>query len=305
MYKRGVLRNYQLATQPSLFGIFSLVAVFFAVVFLPSKHQIMASAKISVDTSYHHQTQLWMEASLLARPSVTFRPRAHYNWGLSTEKNYRTNDREFCGRFEKIRQRLDYEYHTNYTCSRQRVQDIIIGSMLKSTKLVDKDTGRQCSAPTRPWIVFTAGVMGAGKTHTIRQLDAKGQFPLESFVSVDPDEIRRLLPEFQSYVDTCPELAGELTRKEAGMMAEILTEAALERGQNVLVDGSLWDAAWYQKYFTTLRQSHPSIKLGIIHVTAPTEAIFQRVKVRILFACYLHFRVVQDHPSHFPFSHLS
>ena len=122
--------------------------------------------------------------------------------------------------------------------------------------------------------------MGAGKTHVMKQLHSNGQFPLETFVSVDPDEIRRLLPEFQVYVESCPERAGELTRKEAGMVAEILTEAALERGQNVLVDGSLRDAAWYAAYFQTLRQSFHSLKLGIIHVTAPIGEIFQRVEVR-------------------------
>jgi Zeta toxin len=86
---------------------------------------------------------------------------------------------------------------------------------------------------------------GAGKTHTINKLNESGQFPLESFIRVDPDEIRRRLPEFQIYLEKNPEKAGELTRKEAGMMAEILTSFALEQGLNVLVDGSLKDAAWY------------------------------------------------------------
>jgi hypothetical protein len=90
-------------------------------------------------------------------------------------------------------------------------------------------------------------MLGAGKTHTINKLHESGHFPLESFVTVDPDEIRRRLPEFQSYIQHNPERAGELTRKEAGMIAEILTNSALEQGMNVLVDGSLKDAAWHGK----------------------------------------------------------
>jgi Zeta toxin len=88
------------------------------------------------------------------------------------------------------------------------------------------------------------------------------------------------LPEFPVYVEKAPERAGELTRKEAGMMAEIVTNFALEKGMNVLVDGSLKDAAWYENYFRSLRLNYPKLKIGIIHVTAPTDAILERIKER-------------------------
>lgn len=168
---------------------------------------------------------------------------------------------------------------------------------------------------------FLCWILGAGKTHTINKLHKSGQFSLESFVTVDPDEMRRRLPEFLTYSQQNPEKAGELTRKEAGMMAEILTNSALDQGMNVLVDGSLKDAAWHGKskildfwcgasisqnnvhlslkanlfflscrsdcmaantetYFTSLRQSYPRLRIGIIHVTAPKEAIFDRVQQR-------------------------
>ena len=35
-----------------------------------------------------------------------------------------------------------------------------------------------------------------------------------AFISVDPDVIRRYLPEFESYVEEDPMMAGEMTRKE-------------------------------------------------------------------------------------------
>jgi hypothetical protein len=100
-------------------------------------------------------------------------------------------------------------------------------------------------------------------------------------VLVDPDEIRRRLPEFHLYVDYSPELAGELTRKEAGFIAEILTLAGLQAGKNVLVDGSLRDSDWYKLYFKRLHNEFSNLKLSIIHVTAPREAVFQRASVSI------------------------
>lgn len=114
----------------------------------------------------------------------------------------------------------------------------------------------------------------------MRKLVENGRFPLISFVSVDPDQIRRYLPEYHLYLDSNPELAGELTHKEAGYIQEILTLAALQAGKNVMVDGSLRNAEWYATYFERLRTDFRMLRIAIIHVTAPREAIFHRAAVR-------------------------
>mmetsp|Transcript_55147 Transcript_55147/g.133989 ORF Transcript_55147/g.133989 Transcript_55147/m.133989 type:complete len:399 (-) Transcript_55147:197-1393(-) len=231
----------------------------------------------------------------------------NYDWSRSTEDNYKCDDNVededvndtnnyyntntvqeqkqacgFYGHFQAIRQRLlDHQFHARYSKQRQAVQDSILLSLLPTTVIHDKKTGRECSVPAdENWIVFTAGCYGAGKTHTVRKLYESGQFPLDSFVQVDQDEIRRRLPEFPVYAKLFPEKAGEHTRKEAGMMAELLTNYALEKGQNVLVDGSLRDAEWYEQHFQHLRITYPKLRIGIIHVTAPREAVIERVKQR-------------------------
>lgn len=76
-----------------------------------------------------------------------------------------------------------------------------------------------------------------------------------------------------------PERAGELTHREAGYVTEIVTTAALDRGFNVLVDGSLWDHEWYEQYFKALRRKYKVLRIAIIHITAPRDAIFERAKV--------------------------
>lgn len=129
--------------------------------------------------------------------------------------------------------------------------------------------------------------MGAGKSHTMQYLVEKGRFPLSAFVRVDPDEIRSHFPEYQLYVKHFPDRAGELTRKEAGYLCEILTLAALQAGKNVLLDGSLRDADWYKGYFGRLREEFPLLKLAILEVTAPKEAVLARAKVCTRFTiCY-------------------
>ena len=197
----------------------------------------------------------------------------------STEENHCSNDMQFYGRFAHIRATLDYSYHRNYTFERQRFQDSVLQDFMQKVSITDKD-GFVCTTPTEPWIVFTAGAMGAGKSWTMKRMVDRGLFPLVAFVNVDPDELRRMLPEYHLYANLAPELAGELTRKEAGFLAEILTLAGLQAGKNVLVDGSLRDSKWYQEYFGRLRKEFPILRLAIIQVTAPKETILARARAR-------------------------
>jgi len=227
-----------------------------------------------------------LDAALKAAPSIIDKglqnnKQKRFSVLISSEENHKTNNTEFYGAFSHIRSTLDYTYHAHYTRERQSLQDAIIKDMLNSAVIKDVN-GDVCTTPTEPWIVFTAGAMGAGKSYTMNKLVEEGRFPLLAFVLVDPDEIRRHLPEFHLYVDQSPELAGELTRKEAGFISEILTLAGLQAGKNVMVDGSLRDSDWYQTYFERLREEFPALKLAIIHVMAPREAVFQRAAERAL-----------------------
>ena len=140
--------------------------------------------------------------------------------------------------------------------------------------------------------------MGAGKGYAIDFLVKKGRFPLMAFVKVNSDAIRRYLPEYHLYVDTNADMAGDLTNKEAGYIAEILALAGLKSGKNILVDGSLRRASWYRQYFCRLRKEFPGIRLAIIHVTAPRDAIFQRASVSIVHACWFLKGIVNNQSTH-------
>jgi hypothetical protein len=222
-------------------------------------------------------------SSSFPKSASTKSDNTQYDLSLSTEDNYQSTQKTFHGKFQRIRASLDYTYHANYTPQRQILQDQIISTLLSrsNANITDYNTGNSCISPKNPWIVFTAGAMGSGKSYTIKQLHAYDRFPLETFITVDPDEIRRLLPEFEKYLDFNPEMAGEHTRKEAGFLAEMLTQIALKNGRNVLVDGSLKDAEWYHDYFHLLKKDYEEfgLKIGILHVTAPREAVFERARV--------------------------
>eukprot|EP00547_Thalassionema_nitzschioides_P014728 CAMPEP_0194240102 /NCGR_PEP_ID=MMETSP0158-20130606/6377_1 /TAXON_ID=33649 /ORGANISM="Thalassionema nitzschioides, Strain L26-B" /LENGTH=746 /DNA_ID=CAMNT_0038974741 /DNA_START=99 /DNA_END=2339 /DNA_ORIENTATION=- len=187
----------------------------------------------------------------------------------------------FYGKYTHLRATLDYTFHeTHYSESRQCLQDRIIDSFLESPQIVDQ-YGQTCRVPTEPWIVFTAGAMGAGKSYTMKQLVLRqNRFPLLAFVMVDPDEVRRHLPEYAALICDDPLEAGHRTRKEAGLICETLTLAALEAGTNVLVDGSLRDAEWYSRYLRGLRRSFPNVRQAIIHITASPSVVLERAERR-------------------------
>lgn len=197
----------------------------------------------------------------------------------STEDNYSTDEAICVGKFASQRALLDYSYHKHWIPERQLFQDTII-DRFKDTVVHDSFTGMTCSAPLHNWIIFTAGAMGVGKTRVLRELWRQGDFPLDSFVWVDLDAIRTLLPEWGEYSRREPLLAGRRTQKESSYIGEVMTMQALQKGQNVLVDSSLKDAKWHEMYFKQLRLLFPSLKIGIFKVNAREETVLERARKR-------------------------
>lgn len=188
----------------------------------------------------------------------------------STEDNYCIH--LFEGANADVRPLLDYSWHKMYVASRVSVQDSLIEQLVSRPSISEQ--------PILPWVVFTAGAMGAGKGYVVKWMSERGYLPMEQFVVVDPDQIRQLLPEWETYVRKDSELAGNMTQKEAGMIAEILGYRALRDRHNVIFDGSLRDAGWYSKYFHQLRVNFPGIRIMILHIVADKDEVLRRAEER-------------------------
>jgi hypothetical protein len=116
----------------------------------------------------------------------TFVVPGDYDFAKGTQENYANADlHDFHGEFRDIRATRDASYHGNYTKARQILQDQIIRNVI----------GAGVKHPS-PWIVFTAGAMGAGKSHTINWMSDNDYFPLPDFIQVDPDSFRSKFPEW-------------------------------------------------------------------------------------------------------------
>jgi hypothetical protein len=178
----------------------------------------------------------------------------------------------FTGKFQDIRPLLDYTYHKKFNEERVMLQDRLIEDLLVG--------GEEQEDLLLPWVIFTAGAMGAGKGFVIRWMNKQKCLPLEQFILVDPDQIRQMLPEWDGYVERDPMTAAVKTQKEAGHIAEILGYRALRHRRNVIFDGSLRDVEWYKLYFEKLRQQFPGIRLMILHIQAERDAVLQRAEAR-------------------------
>jgi adenylylsulfate kinase-like enzyme len=209
-------------------------------------------------------------------------PDDSFDYARSTEENHAAasaEDGAFVGEFKAHRSTLDYSYHRRYAAKRQLLQDEIVRRMLR-TVVQDAHTHFFCERPVQPWVVFTAGAMGAGKSRCMKWVSQKGYFPLASFVQVDPDVIRYELPEMEGYLERDRTAAGSQTHKEAGFIQEILTLEGLRLGKNVIVDGSLHDADWNSLFFARIRKEHPNVKIAIVHVSCDPSEVLRRAARR-------------------------
>mmetsp|Transcript_17375 Transcript_17375/g.25958 ORF Transcript_17375/g.25958 Transcript_17375/m.25958 type:complete len:732 (+) Transcript_17375:197-2392(+) len=296
---------------------------------LPTKHQNRTLPQhVLLSLPYHYDITKSTEENYAASTRTSSSSPPPPSSTMDPQQHEPTKDHsiDFFGQYKDIRSTLDYNYHSNYIPSRQLLQDQIIQYILNknnccheaTTATPNQGNGHGSAATSSstssnspkssPWIVFTAGAMGAGKSYTMRHLDNTERFPLSDFITIDPDEVRHLLPEYQYYIQnqtstqstaSLMQYAGAYTKKESGYICEIILQVALRNGCNVLMDGSLRDYQWYLKHFQSLRDQyqhqyqydyHPAegsgngsksgINIGIIHVRAPKEAILERARLR-------------------------
>ena len=93
----------------------------------------------------------------------------------------------FLAQIAEARGRIDYSHHSRYVESRKNTQNQILWRLLGNRESQKKRDG--------PWLIFTAGSMGAGKSHTMQWMATHKIMPLHRFVHIDTDEVRSMLPE--------------------------------------------------------------------------------------------------------------
>lgn len=201
--------------------------------------------------------------------SDAFQVEETYDYEQSTVDNYRAEQNSLVGDYVDIRQTLDYSYHPYYDERRQLLQDQLLKNVVSS--------GRR---QQWPWIVFTAGAMGAGKSFTIRWMNKNEYFPLSEVVQVDPDHFKSAMPEWRDYINLNALEAGTKTHLESGFLVEIAQEKLLSQSKHIQVDGSLRDYKWYQYVFQKIKERYPHYNIAILYIYASKPTVYKRVEAR-------------------------
>ncbi len=99
-------------------------------------------------------------------------------------------------------------------------------------------------------------------------------------MQIDPDKIKNTLPDMPGYVRENRLMAGSLTHKESGYIAEIVEREAMLQRKPVLVDGSLRNAEWFAAKFDRFRQEFPHYRIAILLIQASPESVHERASRR-------------------------
>lgn len=184
---------------------------------------------------------------------------------ISTELLHSNKEHDLYGKYIEERKKIDYTYYSNYTKERQLFQDTLIAN-----HFIDKKISNH------PWIIYTCGCYGAGKSHSLKQL----QFNIKDMVYVDPDKIKLNLPEAEKYIKEDSLNANNALHKEATFIATLIEYYALNHEYTIIVDGSLQNYHWYQSHFQEILTHYQKYKIAIIKVTADITIIKERCKKR-------------------------
>src|SRR5438874_6067973 len=166
---------------------------------------------------------------------------------LPTETLYKNfNKKDFHGPYKKYRAIMDYEYFDNYIAERQRLQD----------KIIEKSIPQINNKTRRPWILFTCGCFGAGKSHSMKYLDSIGYINLRDFIYIDPDRIKYELPESDDFIKYDPVKAGSLLHKESTYISLLIQYVLFDKGYPMIVDGSMKDVDWHLSYINWIYSNY-------------------------------------------------
>ncbi len=128
-----------------------------------------------------------------------------------------------------------------------------------------------------PRCYLLGGQPGAGKTGLRKAIEAAlGE---EKPLLVDPDELRIYHPGYVAFVEENPLTAASRTHADAAAWADELRMAALERGVNVIVDGTLRSPDWAVQM--AVDAGEPRYAVEVHAVAVPLEVSRQGARGRL------------------------
>ncbi len=143
-------------------------------------------------------------------------------------------------------------------------------------RIIDHFLAGKTKPKGKPAATFMAGGSGAGKGTAQKGFDDDRKALIDNSVLIDPDEIKALLPEFRSMVESGDGYAAFGAHEESSDISKRLADEARSRGLNILFDGT-GDNKKHDKFYNQLGDIDAAgYDVSVVMVNLPTETAVER-----------------------------
>lgn len=157
-----------------------------------------------------------------------------------------------------------------YTKEREALHQKIIATLIKRSKMDNLQP---------PIAVLVGGGSASGKTSLcesiMKQYIKKKRRQL---ITIDPDEIKKWIPEYQSYKKKFPSSAAALVHKESVDISEKLVQHMLETKRSFLLEGTMAKTGKYVSLVNSLQKRRYEVIVYIVDV--PVDVAIEREAIR-------------------------
>ncbi len=189
-----------------------------------------------------------------------------WNW-LKAKVSYFSRDRSLP--FKETKVTYTDEQGT-YTKEREALHQKIMATIIKKSKMDNLQP---------PIAVLVGGGSASGKTslcETIVKQNLKKK--KRRLITIDPDEIKKQIPEYQSFQKKFPSSAAALVHKESVDISEKLIHQMLETKRSFLLEGTMAKTGKYVTLVDSLQKRRYEVLVYIVDV--PLEIAIEREAIR-------------------------
>ena len=183
------------------------------------------------------------------------------------------------GRWEKNEKGKEKYVWDSWKPERLKLWEDILGKEQIDGKWVDIDwEAKKPAQGERPRIVLLGGRGGSGKSKFTDDDKPLGDdsFDKRKFLVIDPDEYKTQLPEYKSLVDSGSKFGGLNAwevHEESSAMKKMQLNRALERGVNVILDGTMAQYGSVKKVLDKFKESDYIVDVAFMELPREQSAV--------------------------------
>ncbi|WP_194270883.1 zeta toxin family protein [Fictibacillus phosphorivorans] len=157
-----------------------------------------------------------------------------------------------------------------YTKEREALHQKIMATLIKKSKMDNLQP---------PIAVLVGGGSASGKTSLCESIVKKNiKKKKRHLITIDPDEIKKLIPEYKSFQKKFPSSAASLVHKESVDISEMLIQHMLETKRSFLLEGTMAKTGKYVSLVNSLQKRRYEVIVYIVDV--PVDVAIKREAIR-------------------------